>query len=332
LALLDVQGVADRVDADAGADRVVGTQPDRARRPAATGGVVTAAVAPLLPPLVRRRVRLTPAQYVELYGPMRRVDRLVLLDLARHADYNAATWGERAHPRVGDKGRGKTTIGERIGYSERSVQYALRRLEAGGWVDRLEQPGRVSVYRIVRKVEPVGSVDTEPEIVDDVGDNRPPADPSPPLDVAPGGAKVAPDLEPVPREPPPLPPSERLGSVDGATAPAQSAPERRGAGPPRATRTDPPSAAEHRAEPLRRDAGATDVATVLRALPGGWAERDEGPPDGTAESDPTSERWSRSTTRARRCPRCGADPGQACRGRRGRLRQANHADRRLPRV
>lgn len=291
---------------------------------------MTAALAPLLPPRVRHRVRLTPAQYVELYGPARRVDRLVLLDLARHSDYNWTSWGERAHPRVGDKGRGKTTIGERIGYSERSVQYALRRLEADGWVERREQPGRVSIYRIVRKVEPVGSVDTEPEIVDDVGDNRPPADLSPPRDVAPGGAKVAPDLEPVPREPPPLPPSEGLGSKDGAVAPAQFAAKSREAAATRAPGADPPSAAGHRAKPHRGDVAAGDVARVLRALPGGWAEHDGAPPGGAAEGDPTSERWSRTTTRARRCPRCGAEPGQACRGGRGRLRQANHAERRPP--
>lgn len=294
---------------------------------------MSAAVAPLLPPVVRRRVRLTPAQYVEAYGPARRVDRLVLLDLARHADYNPASWGERAHPRVGDKGRGATTIGERIGYSERSVQYALRRLEAGGWVERQERPGRVSIYRIVRKVEPVGSVDTEPETVQDVGDNRPPADPVDTLDVAPGGAKVAPDLEHLPTEPTPLPPPDGSGLVDGADAPAHSAAKSRGGNPDRAPGAPPPAAAGHREEPHRQDAGAEPGATVLRALPDGWvaepATLDGDGQDGAGEGDPTSERWSRHATRHRRCPRCGAEPGEACRGRRG-LRQRNHLERRPP--
>jgi hypothetical protein len=286
------------------------------------------------------RVRLKPLDYVQRFGPSParcvgcshrkpdehdaggRLDRLVLADIAAKASWSPATWGEGAWPSV-------PRIATRIGYCDRSVQYSLRRLVAAGFLELVERPGRSSLFRIVRHVEVVGSVDTEPEIVDDVGDNRAPVDESAgPGQVAPGGATVAPELSHLPTDHPPVAPLLGLGESDGAAAPAH-----RGA-PMAPRRGDPPSAA---APPPPADVGAEPHRRMRRA--GRAAE--PAPPSyddvaaalsSTEPDEQPERRLSRLTAvRTRRCPRCSAPPGEAWRGR-GGPHKSVHADRRVPDV
>lgn len=280
-------------------------------------------------------VRLKPVEYVQLYGPPAkrctscdharpdlhaaggRLDRMVLQDVAAWASWRRDSWGEQTYPSV-------PQIARRIGYSERSVQYALRRLERSGFLERVERPGFTAVCRVVRVVEPVDEVaDVVNFSVYKRGRSR--RSNTPPLHQS--GATVAPELGDLPAEPPPLPPHRGWpDSSDGADAPAQAAPQWRGeAESPFGT--GPPSPAGVGSEPHRQDAGRQRVPEPAAPSPGDVlagvsalaAAPDE--PGGVI-------RWSRRVTRLQRCPQCGAEPGAPCRNRAGRERKANHAARR----
>lgn len=301
----------------------------------------------------RAAVRLRPLEYVQLYGPPAkrctgcnhnrkrpeehdaggRLDRQVLEDVARWAGYGRPggdPWGENTRPSVPE-------IARRIGYSERSVQYSLRRLERGGYIEvDEERPGGTTKYRIRRPVEPVD------ELADVVNFSVHKQRRSRRRNTGPlhhSGATVAPNLVPLPEELPPVAPDEVLRNAVGADAPAQrGAPMAPRAGSP-PSGTAPPSRIEVRAEPHRQDAGRQrvpepdpttrdDVAAVLRPA------LDDLGAAGWGDPVPASriEHWTRDAARRlRSCPRCGAAPGEACRNRAGRLRKANHNERRIPR-
>jgi hypothetical protein len=236
-----------------------------------------------------RRLRvevLTPEQYVQRFPPPRRCDRYVLRDLAAKADWSPGTWGQHAFPSV-------PAIAERIGYSVRSVQYALRRLTADGRLELVDRPGRTNVCRIVRHL---AAVDEPPDSVD----NPVSAVPAVERVIAPGGAKVAPDLGPPPRDTPPLPPhAARKGRSDAGEPAAHAPPERR----------DPTNVTLHGPPP-----GPVAPSEELLPTAGG----------------PGRSRLSRDAARARRCPVCLAPSHEPCVGKGGRLRRAVHAERRAP--
>lgn len=289
-------------------------------------------------------VRLKPLEYVQLYGPPEkrctgcdharphlhdaggRLDRLVLQDIASWASWRRDDWGERTYPSVPE-------IARRIGYSDRSVQYAMRRLERCGWIERIERPGFTSLCKVVRVVEPV---DERADVVSfAVHKQRRSRRRNTPL-LHPSGATVAPELGALPEEQPPVAPDRGWDEADGADAPAQAAPRWRGEPPGPPPGTAPPPPAEPGAEPHRRMRGASLAAgppPPLADAAVAGALRLVQPPAPPPAGDPASERWSRSAARQlRRCPRCDAPPGEACRNRSGRPRKANHAERRLPRL
>jgi hypothetical protein len=272
----------------------------------------------------RELARQTPVQYVTAHGPRRRLDRLVLLDIAAKADWAAATWGESAFPSV-------PHIGARIGYCDRSVQYALRRLEAGGYLELTFRPGRTSVCRIVRHLEAVPAVEDDPGTGDNPVHNSGRGVIPATLTVAPGGAKVAPDQVPLPRATTPVGPSvARNGKSEAAGAAAQAAQRAPHRGP---VSREPPGTPPAGPEPPRhRPEGGQPAA---RERPG---RRLEGPrpwlwsPSGVRQRTPgRNGPRKRDVVRERvRCPECDAPPGVNCRGNRGQSRSSNHASRRLP--
>jgi hypothetical protein len=254
------------------------------------------------------RDRLTPEQYVQAFPPARRVDRLVLRDIAAKADWGAATWGESAFPSV-------PAIAARIGYCDRSVQYALRRLEADGRLELAVRPGRTNVWRVTRHLASAED-DGSPQAVDNPVRPAPAANGS----SAPGGAKVAPDRGPPPRATtPPLPPPwvERA-KRDAAGAAAHAPPERR---------------APLQLIPSRSPAPPARSESPRLMTGGGRTLPDDGsgpPPDGATVAEIRTLRLSRAAARARPCPRCRAAAGEPCSGPTGKLRKANHAERRVP--
>lgn len=290
-------------------------------------------------------LRLKPIDYVTMYGPPARrcsgcghqrpqdhaaggrLDRLVLQDLARWASWDAHDWGQRSRPSV-------PMIAQRIGYSDRSVQYAMRRLAASGFIEWNERPGLTSMCRILR---PVGPGDNAAAPVDDPVQIRAPrrANTGPSLHRSP--ATVAPERGYRTTDQPPVAPDRGLDESDRADARAQAAPQWRGDATPAPFGTGPPPLAGVRARPHRQDAGrqrapvasppsVEDVFAVLGSAVDDLA--------GGAESDPVSfvGHWTRAAARRLRpCPRCAAPAGEACRRRDGRMRKANHAERRIPR-
>lgn len=238
--------------------------------------------------------QLSPPLYVKRFPASRRLDQLVLLDLAESSDYGdgRGTWGEHAFPSV-------PAIAARIGYCERSVQYALRRLEAERRLERVERAGRTTVYRIVRHLEVV---------VEEA--------PARGAAVAPGGARVAPDQGLPTRSPsPPEPPLPPKGSDEPPDGGAHAAPSARRPVSP----TDPPSPAVPLAlveGPHRRMRGA--------GLPSDPGEPSAEGPD-AALCEPQDA--VRVPPRAMRCPTCHALPGRPCTRSGGTPRRRNHAAR-----
>lgn len=273
--------------------------------------------------------------------------RLVLQAIARRADWKAWTWGERSY-------RSAEGIGLEIGYSERSVRYAYRLLEEDGWLRTEERAGRTNVFTVLRPVEPPPRprfspggrgrpVEKSVDPVDIPVDNPPSDGPRTPASVADPPATLAADLSFLPTQPPPEgPPVARKSNEDGAGAPAESpsAALARGGAPPAESATSPPPAVEPGAEPHRRMRGAgsssgspdpaqeepavlrTSLVDASRRL--GWGDPPSGWARGEMSGQPTRrDQLRRSTV----CPTCQAQPGEACRGRGGSLRVANHKSR-----
>jgi hypothetical protein len=299
----------------------------------------------------RSAVRLKPVEYVQLYGPPERrcsgchhrkpsehlaggrLDRLVLQELADVAAWgrDGRSWGDEARPSV-------PGIARRLGYSERSVQYALRRLESphnprGPYVERVERVGFTAWYRICRPVEPV---DEFADVVE-IGSRRRVVKRrrntgTPPF-LHPPGATVAPELGTEQENPAPVVPAGQRSVDDRAAARTQAAPQRRGVPSPAPSEGGPPSLVGSGGRAHRGDAGPGRVLGVADMPPDGLADTvlagvaALAPP---GRGDSTSYRLSRAKARRRRCPRCAAPPGEACRGCGGRLRKSVHAERREP--
>jgi hypothetical protein len=58
-----------------------------------------------------------------------------------------SAYGERAYPSL-------KTLSEQTGYCERAIRYALRALEAGGFIETVDAPGRYrpTTYRVIHSV------------------------------------------------------------------------------------------------------------------------------------------------------------------------------------
>lgn len=293
--------------------------------------------------LARVRVdHLRPEEYVMRFGPRRRVDRLVLLDIARAADWwtddaRGKQWGAHSYVAV-------ELIAGRIGYCERSVQYALRRLTADGYLEIDERPGRQHHFLVLRQRH-LTAVDDSAETVDNPVDEEASAAPPTGASVAPPGATVAPLLPHVPEEPPPVAPQHGPEESVGAGAPAQAPPQWRRPGGPGPAAAPPPAPVASVAEPHRRDARRRAASATRRPLSeaavAGLGSAlsdlgDAGPGDplssALVDAVRPAEHWTRDAARRLRpCPTCGAAAGEACRRRNGNLRVANHAARRIPR-
>lgn len=276
-------------------------------------------------------VRLNPEQYVAMVAgkQLRRRDRLVLAAIAKRAHWQSWRWGEGAYRCV-------EKIAEDTGYCERSVRYAFRALVAEGWLEITPRPGRTNDFTVLRPITALSLVvDDEPEPGENVGDNRPPEDLETPALIAGGAATVAADQYPPPTETTPVAPDSRSGKVDGADAPAQAPPRWRRDGPHGVPGTDPPSSAGCRAEPHRGDAGAARAFAAAEPGSDGVLAGVSGLvalPQPADEVIVTGEHWTRDAARRLRpCPRCKALPGAPCRNRDGKLRKANHRERRIPR-
>ena len=298
-------------------------------------------------PRGRAAVRLKPVEYVQLYGPPERrcsgchhkkpdehlaggrLDREVLEDVADHASWgrDGRGWGDGTYPSV-------PQIARRIGYSERSVQYSLRRLERSGYVERMERSGFTALYRIVRVVEPV---DEWADVVSFPVRNRRQSrrrNTGKPTFLHPPGATVAPELGTEQELTPLTPRCGELIHNDAADA-AGDAPPGAARWRPGESRGDPSrlEAAPRRAH--RSDAGRARAANPTRITLDGLVDAALGgvaalAPVAEGDSDAV-ERAARVLTRKRWCPKCNAQPEQRCRRPDGTEREANHAERRAPR-
>lgn len=291
---------------------------------------------------------LSPEQYVESFGPPRRIppgrdrktqagpaggrlDRAVLRDIAKHAHYGhrqGKVWGEGAVPSV-------PGIAERIGFCERSVQYALRRLVADGFLALEERAGRTHSCRIVRYLaavpDPPGSgrdashSPVDATRVDEVVDNPVGGD----AGVAPEGATVAPDQEPPTKPIPPEGPLvARKTRSEPASAGAHAPPGAARVGPVEPSSSSATTGAFGSAQPMTAGGGSAGAVAFGREGPRPWLYGPSGVRKRTA--GPNRARRRDALRDRVRCPECGADVGENCRRADGSARSSLHRSRQLP--